>query len=83
MVVLDIWLQANKQWGYKAGNNAQWNYPLTLTTLLFVTVDGDADLPAGSYNRSKNSAITYADTKSLYFATDESDGSNWFLVLGK
>ena len=72
-----------EQWGYKAGNNAQWNYPLTLTTLLYVTVTGDADLPAGSYNQSKISAITFADTKSAWFYTDVADGSNWFLVLGK
>lgn len=47
-----------------------------------MSVVGDADLPAGSYNQSKISVITYADTKFAWFATDVGDGSNWFLVLG-
>ena len=72
-----------KQWGYKAGNNAKWTYPLALSTLLYVAVSGDANAPDESVNYSKESFITYADLTHLWFVTDNANGDNRFLVLGK
>ena len=71
-----------EQWGYKAGNNAKWTYPLALSTLLYVDVSGDANGPDESVSYSKESFITYADLTHLWFITDTAAGCNRFLVLG-
>ena len=70
------------QWGFKSGNNAQWTYPLPILTLLYVGVSGDVNGPDESVNYSKISEITYADLTHLWFATDNGNGDNRFLVIG-
>lgn len=70
------------QWGFKAGNNAKWTYPLPLSTLLYVDVSGDVNAPDESVNYSKNSFVTYADLTHLWFYTDTANGDNRFLVIG-
>lgn len=71
-----------QQWGFKAGNNAKWTYPLPLSTLLYVDVSGDVNAPDESANYTKESFVTYADLTHLWFATDNANGDNRFLVIG-
>lgn len=79
---LDILQQGVKQWGYLAGNNAKWTYPLSISLLLYVGVSGDVNGPDESVNYSKISAITYADLTHLWFTTDTAAGDNYFIVIG-
>lgn len=81
-VVFWIALNSQKQWGYLAGNNAKWTYPLSISLLLYVGVSGDVNGPDESVNYSKISAITYADLTHLWFATDNAAGDSYFIVIG-
>lgn len=55
---------------------------MSIITLLYVDVSGDANGPDESVNYSKESFVTYADLKHLWFVTDTAEGDNRFLVIG-
>lgn len=55
---------------------------MPLSTLLYVDVSGDVNAPDESANYTKESFVTYADLTHLWFATDNANGDNRFLVIG-
>ena len=70
-----------KQWGYLAGNNAKWTYPLSISKLLYVGVSGVCEAPDESVNYTKESFVTYTDLTHLWFCTDVGTGDNYFIVI--
>jgi hypothetical protein len=72
------------EWGTReASNNASWTYPLGLSTVYAVLINGNSQLTAGDYSMVKLSRLTTVTTTALWYRTDTTVGIDYFIVVGK
>ena len=72
------------EWGAReASGSGSWTYPLGLSTVYAVSINGNEQLQAGNYSGTKQSWLTTVTTTELWYRTDTSIGIDYFIVVGK